>query len=166
MQTVLDRDFFEWPEDNNETDSQIAISKIMEILADRISSEITGASPHYFLIPHPIRNKEHLLDRLNSDNSPTPKTPHYEFIEFGYKSRGCAFLFDRKEGLSHAIPIFFQHKPEGLIIGAMDAVSGRVSNIKTIRRKMENIMGLSHDDTANTNYVGLAFECDRLIEIF
>lgn len=163
MKSILKKNFIEWPEDNNENEVQIVKTRIMEILKDRISSEMAGGSPHYFLIPSPLRNKKNLLDNITSNPKEHDKESQYELVEFGFKNRGNAFLFKNKENLLHAIPIFFQHKPESLIIGALDRAPQKTKDTRII---FEKLMGFNSHNTVNANYIGMVFDCDRLIEIF
>lgn len=152
----------EWPEDDNEADSKKATDLMIRILSTLVDSRLKSADLVYVVIPFPVRDKPRLCEEVASTRKPVI----FKSIGYGHKDRGAAFFLKDTDSLKAGIPLFFKHKPESLIIGAVDCSSSDSSSEAILRSIAESIMLRDRRTPHSPEFVGLVFDCDRLVEIF
>ena len=153
--------FLEWPERSNTAEEEQVTDKILNLLKQQIESQLQDRDLIFLITPHPARNINLLEDELAKVS--IDKKNSYHIAKYGYKNRGWATIFKDIDLFKDTLPLFFYHGAENLIIAGMDNNKKISENPELLATTINNLVFEDNKESSPNSYVGLFFECNRLI---
>lgn len=163
---IDDLPLIEWPEKSDEDFEIIIINQIIKLLESEAKKRFNFEQYFFLISPHPAYNIDKLSDKLNKAELYNKTKDKYTSIQYGYKNRGWGLIFNNILSLKFLLPIFFLHGAENLVVAAVKGDYSKQAESGTLHKLVQEIVLGGKQNISTSGYVGLLFECNRLVDIF